>query len=92
MKDVRLVLVGVFIDFSAGESGKSFVFVQKINNVTEDSFIFSLLLVEWFSGSSDSSNCSSSLLQVADVEENSCVFQWFLFSLVDGDDNLVNLN
>jgi hypothetical protein len=92
VKNVGLVLVGVFVNFGGGVLAKSFTLVQEFNDVTEDSFVLTLLLIEWFGGTSDDSDNTGGFLQVADVEENSGVFEGLFEFLGNWDHDFVDFN
>lgn len=90
MKDVRLVLFSVFVDFTLSIAREDFIVVDSVRDIVEDDFVLvSIFEVEGRDfHSSEGFFCNVlGFFDVADVEEDACISEIFLvgFRLGDGD-------
>ena len=95
VKDVRLVLLGVFVDFAFGEGSEDLVVVDFVGDAVENDLILVFaggVVVELF-GALDALLCQvSGLLDVADVEEDAGVAEGFAEGFGLGDGYFVDLD
>ena len=95
VKDVRLVLLGVFVDFAFGEGSEDLVVVDFVGDAVENDLILVFaggVVVELF-GALDALLCQvSGFLDVADVEEDAGVAEGFAEGFGLGDGYFVDLD
>ena len=96
MKNIRLIFLCVFVNLALGNSTKFIVFVDEKRNAVENNFVFVFVgwvIQEFFTVVSE---CSFSydfgFFDIADVEEDSCVSEWFLFRFRARNGDFVDLD
>ena len=95
VKDIGLILLGVFVDFALGVSSENIISVDLVRNAVEDDFIFVFAssVIEGIVTVLDGHVSNGlGLLDIRDVEEDTGISEWFFVRFSSWDCDFVDFN